>query len=179
MSSESRKPSGLALDKNKCPDCGYLAPAPSLLTIHRRVHSGDRPFACPLCDVKFTQKGSRDKHVRQVHHNADRVTCSWSGCDTSFACADTMRMHVSAVHLETRFACPVAGCAFTSGWKKYITTRHKHSHKGEALCLLSLDAASDPRFSPTCLLTDKRCMRRDASLAVTKDATIAPRDVLT
>ena len=129
MSAESQKPSGLALVKNECPDCDYVAHFPSELSKHRRVHSDERPFTCPLCEATFTRKDSRDRHIKRVHLEADQVTCTWSGCDKTFSSAEHLRLHVAAIHLKTRFTCPVAGCKYTSGWKTNINHHIKASHR--------------------------------------------------
>ena len=131
MLSESVTPSRPTLAKHKCPDCDYTASYPSQLITHRRVHSGEKPFACPSCESTFTRNASQDAHVRGVHLKADQVTCSWSGCDKTFACLESMQNHLASVHLKTGFACPVAGCKFTSGWKDHIKPHVRAVHEKE------------------------------------------------
>ena len=130
MSSEA-KATQAALVKHKCPDCGFTAPSQSKLTVHHRVHSGERPFACLSCDSTFVSKGHRDRHARRVHLKSDPIPCSFSGCDKTFSCVDSMRRHIAAVHLKTRFACPIAGCTFTSGWKDHIKPHVRAVHEKE------------------------------------------------
>jgi len=36
---------------------------------HSRTHTGERPYPCSICDLKFTQKGNLNKHMK-VHMNA-------------------------------------------------------------------------------------------------------------
>ena len=120
-----------ALVKHKCLDCGYTASCQSNLSIHRRVHSGERPFDCHTCDSTFTQEEHRDVHIRRVHLKSEQVTCSWSGCDKTFTNDSYKRRHVAAVHLKTRFACHVAGCRFTSGWKYQFKRHTKAVHEKE------------------------------------------------
>ena len=136
MPSESRKTSGLALGKYKCPDCAYKTTSSCNMTRHVRLHSGERPFACPSCDSKFSLKENRKKHIRQVHLKADQVTCTWSACDKTFTSARNLQEHVAAVHLKTRFACPVPGCKYTSGWKTNINPHIKavHTHSKSYIC---------------------------------------------
>ena len=117
------------LVRHSCPDCGYTARKACELTRHLVVHSGERAFACHTCDSRFTQKSSLKTHIRQVHLKADEVKCTWSGCDKSFGNLVSMQAHLEAVHLKTRFACPVAGCRFTSGWKDAIKRHVRAVHK--------------------------------------------------
>ena len=130
MSGEAES-SQAALVKHKCPDCGYLARTPSKLTDHRRMHSGKRPFACDLCDSTFATKAHRDRHIRQVHLKSETVTCSWSGCDKTFASMRSMQLHVAAIHQQTLFHCPVTGCKFASGWKDAINIHVRAIHAKE------------------------------------------------
>ena len=128
MSGKSES-SPVPLLKHKCPDCSYATHKQDRLADHLRVHSGERPFACPTCDSTFTHGANRDRHIRRVHLNSEQVACSWSGCGKTFARVASMRLHVAVVHLKTRFSCPVAGCLFTctrkTQVKKHITVVHK------------------------------------------------------
>ena len=117
--------------KHKCPDCSYTTHRKKDLKVHLRVHSGERPFACPTCDSTFTLKANRDTHVRRVHLKSDQVACSWSQCDKTFSSVASLRLHVAAVHLKMRFSCPVAGCLFKSGRKGEIKRHVRGIHTKE------------------------------------------------
>ena len=41
-----------------CDTCGKKFKSKSKLTVHKRVHSGEKPFRCEVCDKKFSQKSN-------------------------------------------------------------------------------------------------------------------------
>ena len=38
------------------------------LQIHLKKHSGDKPHKCTYCDNAFTQKGNLKTHIKRAHH---------------------------------------------------------------------------------------------------------------
>lgn len=50
------------------PGCGRAFAESSNLTKHRRVHSGERPFPCKLCERKFSRPDQLARHMK-VHDN--------------------------------------------------------------------------------------------------------------
>ena len=57
-----------------CPYCGKGFMSQSGLNLHIQNHEG-KSFMCPICDAKFTQKGTIKGHLRRIHGSAQCPTC--------------------------------------------------------------------------------------------------------
>ena len=119
--------------KRKCPHCDYTPSTTYKWQQHARTHSGERPFACPSCDLRFKQQGNRERHVKQVHLKDVRVTCSWDACGKTFSNAGNMQIHVESVHMKQRFLCPFEGCTFTCSHKGSLPSHIRVVHENVKL----------------------------------------------
>lgn len=57
---------GNCVAKYQCPSCPGLFLRHSLKN-HIRSHTGERPYACKLCDVSFTRKDVLANHMLSIH----------------------------------------------------------------------------------------------------------------
>jgi len=53
-------------DENQCVTCGKNFKKPSDLLRHVRIHTGEKPFRCEMCNREFTVKSTLDSH-RKTH----------------------------------------------------------------------------------------------------------------
>ena len=50
--------------KYKCTECGKCYESSSLLAVHTRSHSGEKPFECTVCTKRFRTSGHLVAHSR-------------------------------------------------------------------------------------------------------------------
>ncbi len=67
----------------RCEQCDRACGTLYQLNIHRRIHTGDRPFACTDCAAKFSQKSGLQTHFRTMHTLERPYACAH--CDPTFA----------------------------------------------------------------------------------------------
>ena len=51
--------------KHKCDACAYATFNGSRFTIHKRKHTGERPYKCPTCGQRFADSTNLTKHKRK------------------------------------------------------------------------------------------------------------------
>lgn len=57
-----------------CPICGKRFSQKGNMKMHQRVHTGEKPFACPTCGKRFSQKGNMQTHTR-IHSGVKPFEC--------------------------------------------------------------------------------------------------------
>ena len=57
-----------------CDVCKKSFKCKSQLIVHKRIHSGQKPYNCEVCDKSFSQKNSVKRHML-VHSGKKEIQC--------------------------------------------------------------------------------------------------------
>ncbi|KAG7471883.1 hypothetical protein MATL_G00102750 [Megalops atlanticus] len=112
--------------KLKCDVCGMICIGPNVLMVHKRSHTGERPFKCNQCGASFTQKGNLLRHIK-LHSGEKPFKCPFC----AYACR---RRDALTGHLRTHsVSSPIVGkpykCSYCGRSYKQQSTLEEHRER--------------------------------------------------
>lgn len=117
------------IDTYKCDECEWTTTVKYKLKRHAMTHTGEKKFACDLCDQRFLDKGAMKMHARYKHSSERPFKCSY--CEKRFVDSAGMRTH-TAIHTGIkRYVCYGCGDRFPSN-----SALHKHRNVRKDTCAL-------------------------------------------
>ena len=114
----------------RCADCTKAFPTKQHLDIHRRTHTGEKPYVCtwPGCPQAFALQSNLTRHL--LVHTGDKpykCTADIAKCTKAYASKRALLDHVAAWHKgEPRWQCPHAECG---EWFNDSTAKSLHVQK--------------------------------------------------
>ncbi|XP_034428311.1 zinc finger protein 70-like [Hippoglossus hippoglossus] len=91
----------LEVDSIMCDVCGKVMKNKSSLARHSFIHTGKKPFACHLCDLRFNRRDNLQHHLTRLHPNGitklekQREVQAWlcAVCGKTFNCRSRLKAH--------------------------------------------------------------------------------------
>ncbi|XP_012727233.2 zinc finger protein 628 [Fundulus heteroclitus] len=124
LSSDNAQAKALSVKSYKCSECGKTFRHRSVLELHMRIHSKDKPYQCNVCGKGFRFSSYLQQHLI-IHTGKKPYKCP--DCGKDFAFMQNMRTH-QKLHQEKPFRC-------TSCRKGYSDEtqlqHHMLSHNGD------------------------------------------------
>ncbi|KAM9037382.1 zinc finger protein 296 [Sarcophilus harrisii] len=84
-----------------CEFCGKVFKNSSNLTVHRRSHTGERPYACPLCPYACAQSSKLTRHLRTHGPAPGPPPFQCPHCLVPFGLRATLDKHLKRHHQES------------------------------------------------------------------------------
>ncbi|MCY4328492.1 MAG: C2H2-type zinc finger protein, partial [Endozoicomonadaceae bacterium] len=102
----------------ECEECNACFHKPSQLTMHKTMHTEEKPFECKICNHTFKRGNDFKKHVKKTHQN----TCLSEVCSDVFESEEQLEEYKNSILYKKPFKCDICTNSFSS---KVKLTKHQ------------------------------------------------------
>lgn len=95
---ERRQAIGRKKKEEACEFCGKRFRNSSNLTVHRRSHTGERPYRCGLCSYACAQSSKLTRHMKTHGARGTRAPFQCQLCSVPFTVYATLEKHLKKMH---------------------------------------------------------------------------------
>lgn len=96
-----------------CSVCEKQFRGSSDLHKHARTHTGERPYGCDKCPMRFKQTVSLKNHIASIHGTDQKFSCDQ--CKKSFPLKERLRLHMRIHSGEKPYSCSQCPKTFARG----------------------------------------------------------------
>lgn len=110
---------------SRCEFCNKSFSVKENLSVHRRIHTKERPYKCEVCSRAFEHSGKLHRHMR-IHTGERPHKCSV--CSKTFIQSGQLVIHMRTHTGEKPYVCTVCQKGFTCSKQLKV---HSRTHTGE------------------------------------------------